>query len=152
MKVEDIARKTVEPFLIENNCLLWDVIFEKEGALHYLKVLFNKQDGSLDMEMCERLTPPINKLLDEQDFIKKGLVDIVEIGSPGISRRVRHKEHFDYCMGKQLSIMRRLDNGKTETVTGLLNGYSQDDKSITLDSEIISLKKCIRVILEEIQQ
>jgi len=151
-RIEDQARRIAAPFLEENNCLLWDVVFEKEGAMHYLRILFDSADGALDITECERLTPPLNKLMDAQDFIKQ--VDILEIGSPGLTRRLRHKEHFERCTGKNIRIMKRADNGKTEMLTGILTDYNQESKSITLDSsEVseISLKKCIRITLEEPQ-
>jgi ribosome maturation factor RimP len=155
-RTEDQAKRIVIPFLEQNDCLLWDVIFEKEGAMHYLRILFDSKDGFLDMDKCERLTLPLNKLLDEQEFIKQ--VDIVEIGSPGITRRLRHKEHFEFCMGKSIRILRRLDNGKTESVSGILNGYNEKNKTISLATEFgselrpdneLSLKKCIRITLNQ---
>ncbi|MCL2035842.1 MAG: ribosome assembly cofactor RimP [Oscillospiraceae bacterium] len=149
MRIEERVRNRVEPFLEENGCRLWDVIFEKEGAMHYLKILFDDADGSLDLEKCEKLTPPLNKLLDEEEFIKKGQVDIVEIGSPGLSRRLRHAEHFEFCNGKTVKVMKRTDSGKTEVITGILNGFDSENKSVTVDGEEISLKKCIRINLEE---
>jgi len=151
-RIEDQARRVAEPFLQENSCVLWDVIFEKEGAMHYLKILFDRSASggelaSLDLDSCEKLTLPLNKLLDEHEFIKQ--VDIVELGSPGLTRRLRHKEHFDLCKGKNIRVMRRLDNGKTEIISGILQGFDQEEKSITVDENEINLKKCIRITLEE---
>ncbi|MCL1903479.1 MAG: ribosome assembly cofactor RimP [Oscillospiraceae bacterium] len=147
-RIEDQARRIAEPFLNENNCLLWDVLFEKEGAMHYLKVLFDDGDGALDMDKCERLTPPLNKLFDAEDFIKQ--VDIVEIGSPGLTRRLRHKEHFNFCKGKNIRVMKRLENGKTQMISGTLTDYDAEGKYITLNGEEqMNLKKCIRITLEE---
>jgi len=146
-KIESQAKAIAQPFLEQHDCKLWDIVFEKEGAMHYLRILFEPSDGALDMDTCEQLTRPLNKLMDEQEFIKQ--VDILEIGSPGICRRIRHKEHFDYCMSKEIKVMRRLDNGKTETIAGILTGYNTQEKSITLDSDELSLKKCLRITLEE---
>jgi ribosome maturation factor RimP len=150
-RIEDQARRVAEPFLRENHCILWDVVFEKEGAMHYLRILFDDEQGALDMDKCEKLTPPLNRLMDEQEFIKKGQVDIIEIGSPGVSRRLRHQMHFEFSIGKQVKVMRRQDNGKTETITGVLTGYNVESKSITLDDNLdeLTLKKCIRITLEE---
>ncbi|MCL2633831.1 MAG: ribosome assembly cofactor RimP [Oscillospiraceae bacterium] len=148
-KIEDRARLIAEPFLEQHNCILWDVIFEKEGAMHYLKILFEPKDGVLDMDTCEKLTPPLNKLMDAEEFIKQ--VDILEIGSPGLSRRLRKAEHFEKCKGKTVKIMKRLDNGKTETLTGNLTGYSTEEKTVTINKETILLKKCLRITLEEQQ-
>jgi len=153
-RTEDLARKIAEPFLEENGCTLWDVIFEKEGAMHYLRILFDNAAGTLSIDDCEKMTPPLNRLMDAQEFIKQ--VDILEIGSPGLTRRLRHKEHFDFCVGKDIRMMRRLDNGKTETVTGILVSYNAENKSIILDlgghEMNLSLKQCIRVTLEEQSQ
>ncbi|MCL1866603.1 MAG: ribosome assembly cofactor RimP [Oscillospiraceae bacterium] len=150
-RTEDQARRAVLPFLQENDCVLWDVVFEKEGAMHYLKILFDDKDGSLDDEKCVKLTPPLNKLLDSHEFIKQ--VDIVEIGSPGLTRRLRHPEHFESCMNRRIRILRMTDSGKSEIKTGILSGYSAENKSVTLDvdgelNEVL-LKKCIRITLEE---
>jgi ribosome maturation factor RimP len=147
LRIEDQARRIAEPFLKENDCLLWDVIFEKEGALYYLKIHFDDINGALDDEKCVKLTPSLNKLLDAHDFIKQ--VDIVEIGSPGLTRRLRHSEHFEFCTGKNIRLMKRADNGKTEIISGVLTGYDKQTKSITVEESEISTKKCIRITLEE---
>jgi ribosome maturation factor RimP len=147
-RIEDRARRIAEPFLKENGCRLWDVVFEKEGAMHYLRILFDNEYGELDIDKCEQLTRPLNKLMDSEEFIKQ--VDILEIGSPGITRRIRNKEHFGFCMGKQIKIMRRKEDGKTETINGTLTDYCTESKSVTLDqNQEIPLKKCIRITLEE---
>ena len=155
-RTEDLARKAVEPFLEENNCVLWDVIFEKEGALHYLKILFDsKENTSLSMEECEKLTPPLNKIIDEQDFMKanKSQVDILEIGSPGISRRLRKAEHFAACKGRTVRVTYRDEHGKSEVNTDVLGDYDGEDKSITIGENKLLLKQCIRIILfEELPQ
>lgn len=148
-RIEDKARQVAEPFLSENGCILWDVLFEKEGALHYLKILFDSKDGVMDIDKCEKLTPPLNKLMDAEEFIKQ--VDILEIGSPGVTRRLRHKEHFELCKGKEVRVMKRADNGKTEIVEGVLNDYDAQSKTITIftpnGEESMNLKKCIRITL-----
>ncbi|MCL2755402.1 MAG: ribosome assembly cofactor RimP [Oscillospiraceae bacterium] len=154
-RIEDITRRAVTPFLEENACILWDVVFEKEGAYTYLRVLFDaKSDNSdgvapLDLDKCEKLTLPLNKLIDELEFMKKSPIDIVEVGSPGITRRLRHAEHFERCTGKQVRVLRRLENGKTESTAGELTGYNAQDKIITLGEEEIPLKKALRINLEE---
>jgi ribosome maturation factor RimP len=152
-RIEDRVRKVVTPFLEQNNCRLWDVVFEKEGAYHYLRVLFDGEDGNpLDIELCEKLTLPLNKLIDGENLDP---IDIVEVGSPGITRRLRHPEHFEFCKGKRVRVMRRTDNGKTESIAGVMQGYNfsaggiATTKSITVSDEEIELKKCLRITLEE---
>ena len=59
-----------QPICDELELFLWDVRFEKEGASWYLKVLIDK-DGGVDMNDCEAVTRPLNKLLDETDPIEQ---------------------------------------------------------------------------------
>jgi ribosome maturation factor RimP len=145
-RIEDRVRSAVTPFLEENGCRLWDVVFEKEGALYYLRVLFDGKDGGfLDIELCEKLTAPLNKLIDALSVTQ---IDIVEIGSPGITRQLRRPEHFELCTGKPVRVMNRADNGKTEVVRGILTGCNADNKTITVGSNEYSLKRIIRVTLD----
>jgi len=144
--IEERARAAAEPFLKEQGCRLWDVIFEKEGAMRYLKILFDDENGSLDMDRCEKLTPPINRILDAEEFIKD--VDVVEIGSPGLSRRLRRPEHFAACVGKNVKVIKR-NGGKTETLTGVLDGFNAEDKLVSVDLTEIPLKNIVRIALEE---
>jgi len=146
MSIEERARAVAEPFLTDRGCRLWDVIFEKEGAMRYLKILFDDADGPLDMDKCEELTPPLNRLMDEQEFIKD--VDVIEIGSPGLTRRLRRPEHFAECAGKRVRVMRR-NGGKSEVFGGVLNGFDGESKAVTVDSKEIPLKNIIRITLEE---
>ena len=44
-KVEQLTEQKVLPIIEQYGYELWDVIFEKEGAMWYLKVLFDKADG-----------------------------------------------------------------------------------------------------------
>jgi len=147
--VEDRARAVAEPFLKERGCRLWDVVFEKEGAMRYLKILFDDKDGPLGMDKCEELTPPLNKLLDAEEFIKD--VDVVEIGSPGITRRLRRPEHFEAYKGSTVRVMTRTAGGKTETVVDTLNGFDSEKKTVGLGTQSIPLKNIVRIVLEEQQ-
>ncbi|MDR0197798.1 MAG: ribosome assembly cofactor RimP [Oscillospiraceae bacterium] len=150
VKIEQRARGIAEPFLKANGCLLWDVIFEKEGAMRYLRILFDGEDGPPDLDKCEELTLPLNRLMDSEDFIKE--VDIVEIGSPGLSRRLRRPEHFEACVGKTVKISKRAVNGKCETVTGVLTGFDVGRGAVITDKSEFSLKECIRITLQPEEQ
>ena len=53
-KVYDIAKPIADSLGLK----IWDVVFEKEGALWYLRVFIDK-DGGLSMEDCENMTRPL---------------------------------------------------------------------------------------------
>lgn len=116
----------------EQGCRLWDVCFEKEGAMWYLRILFDK-DGGIDSDECEALSKPINELMDRQDFI--GKVDILEVGSPGLTKRLRKPAHFKACLGERIRVTVRGEKGKENAVFGILSDYREEDGVFTLTEE-----------------
>ena len=154
-KIEEQARKLALPIVEQNGCKLWDVCFEKEGAMWYLRVLFDLADTddpdgeSLDSDRCEEISKPINDLFDKQSFIEQ--VDILEIGTPGIYKKLRIPEHFQSCMGKRITAQVKAEKGE-EFVTGILENYSEEKDEIaeiTVDGRAIKFSKCIKVNLDE---
>ena len=151
-KIEEQARKLALPVVEQNGCKLWDVRFEKEGAMWYLRVLFDLDDSdypkgeSLDSDRCEEISKPINELFDKQSFIEQ--VDILEIGTPGIYKKLRTSEHFQSCMGKRITAQVKTEKGE-EFVTGILENYSEEKDEISIDGRAIRLSKCIKVNLDE---
>lgn len=128
-KIEALVTELVSPIVSEQGFDLWDVRFEKEGAMWYLRILFDKE-GGITSEECGEITEPLNKLIDKQSFID--MIDILEIGSPGLSRILRKPQHFEYSMGKPVKAMVRDENGKTMAVSGTLCAYNEEDGSILI--------------------
>jgi ribosome maturation factor RimP len=147
MSIEEKARILAEPLITEAGFVLWDVIFEKEGAMSYLRILFDK-DGGLNDEDCALITPPINQLMDKQEFIQH--VDILEIGSPGLTRRLRRPEHFEQSIGKPVRVMKRGDKGKTNVLYGELTNFDETGQiTLKTDTETVTLgiKNCLKINL-----
>lgn len=112
------ATALAEPLAAELGFVLWDVLFEKEGATWYLKVLIDKDEG-VDMKDCEAFSRPYNKLLDEHDFIDQSYV--FECGSPGAERELRKPVHFERCEGLPVKVLLyRPDASGCKEYTGLL--------------------------------
>jgi ribosome maturation factor RimP len=143
MSIEEKAAAVVLPLLEREGYRLWDVLFEKEGAEHVLSVLFEKSDGTLDIGECERLTPIINALLDKESFMAS--VDVVEIGSPGLGRRLRRDEHFAYAVGKPVFLRVRSEKGKSLPVEGMLEAF--DEKSVAVGGNAYPRADILRICL-----
>lgn len=149
-RIEEIALALVKPVVEGAGFTLWDVIFEKEGAMWYLRVLFDKDGGgemsSITDEECANITAPLNQLLDGSDIIQS--VDILEIGSPGLTRKLRWPQHFRQCMGMPVRAFLRDERGKTVATAGTLDAYDEDSGTVTVGGEDILLKKCMKINLE----
>ncbi|MCL2698174.1 MAG: hypothetical protein FWE74_08855 [Oscillospiraceae bacterium] len=159
MNIEEKARALAEPLLADAGFALWDVIFEKEGAMSYLRILFDRQVGGdtsagescgITDEDVALITTPLNQLMDKQDFIEH--IDILEAGSPGLTRRLRHPGHFTQSIGKPIRVMKRGDKGKTNVVYGELVSYDPEASQISLktntETVILGVKNCLKINLD----
>ena len=112
----------------------------------YLRILFDKE-GGVDSDECEEISRPLNELIDKQDFI--GNIDILEIGSPGLSKKLRKPEHFRSCTGEKVRATVRDDKGKEVSVFGILSEYDEEKNEIVLDNEgektTLSIPECVKI-------
>ncbi|MDE6710595.1 MAG: ribosome maturation factor RimP [Oscillospiraceae bacterium] len=110
------------------NLKIWDVSFDKEGAMWYLRVLIEKEDGAVDMDDCEAMTRPLSKALDEADPIEQNYM--LEVGSPGLGRQLRRSEHFEEFLECPVRIryIREIDSMKE--FIAILKGYNKDSISV----------------------
>lgn len=124
----------VKPITDELGLVLWDVVFEKEGAYWYLRVYIDRDDGMPDMNDCENVTRPLSKLLDEKDPIEQSY--ILEVGSPGLGRELKKKEHFLRYMECPVRIrfIRETERGEKEIIAALKE-YNKDSVTVARDGE-----------------
>lgn len=120
----------IKPITDELGYYLWDVCYEKEGALWYLRV-FIDQDEGISIDDCERATAPINKILDEKDPIPQSYM--LEVGSAGLERELVKEEHFEVCEGDKVRIrfIRGADGEKE--ITAVLSGADKEGVSVIAD-------------------
>ena len=128
-RVEALVRPTVEGMGLR----LWDVVFEKEGPDWYLRVLIDKADGStMDTDTCAEVSHALDPILDEADPIEQSYY--LEVGSPGLGRRLTRDEHFARYMGEKaaMHLIRPDANGNRDYV-GKLAAF--ENGNVTLETE-----------------
>lgn len=122
-KVYDIAKPIADSLGLR----IWDVVFEKEGALWYLRVFIDK-DGGLSMEDCENMTRPLSKALDEADPIEQNYM--LEVGSPGLGRELKRPEHFEEFLECPVRIRYIRDTEGQKEFIAILKGVTKDTISV----------------------
>ena len=122
----------VRPIAEEHGLIVWDVRFEKEGAMWYLRVFLDHMERPVNIADCEAVTRPLNKILDETDPIPQTYT--LEVGSAGLERELIRETHFDACEGSKVRVrmIRPLEDG-TKELTGILQ--SCDRENVTLAAE-----------------
>lgn len=127
---EKMVYDMVLPIAEELGFEIWDVSFEKEGAYWYLRVFIDHEDG-ITIDDCEKMTRPVNQVLDEKDPISQNY--ILEVGSAGLERALCQRWHFERCVGETVKAhaIRPVD-GEKEWI-GILSQF--DGESITIELE-----------------
>lgn len=122
----------VHPIAEEQGLIVWDVRYEKEGAMWYLRVFLDHMERPVNISDCEAVTRPLNKLLDETDPIPQTYT--LEVGSAGLERELIRETHFDACEGSKVRVrlIRPLENGERELV-GTLIGCDRENVTVEAD-------------------
>lgn len=131
-----ICAELAAPVAEEMGVYIWDTIFEKEGAGWYLRYFIDKDaDGGVGIEECETFSRTMSALLDQADPISQSYC--LEVGSPGIERKLTKDWHFTKYMGSSVLVrlIRPID-GQRE-FTGLLTEYNPETRTavINLDED-----------------
>jgi len=142
----EIVRQIVLPVCDEMGLVLWDVTFEKEGAEWFLKVLVEKAEGDIDILECEAFSRRIDPLIDEADPIDQSYY--LEVGSPGLGRKLRLPEHFNKYIGQKVNVrLIRPDESGRKEIEATLLGFENTVISLEGEENKISLADCAFVKL-----
>ena len=139
-------KKLAEPIIAQQNLILWDIEFVKEGPDNFLRIYIDKEDG-VNIEDCEAFSRKIDPLLDEYDFIKTSY--ILEVSSAGLERTLKIPEHFKAFIGQNIRVKLYLPwQGKKE-LFGQMLGFEDNQIHIREGNEIfkINLSDCASVRL-----
>ena len=132
-KVYDLVKDTVESCGVT----LWDVRFVKEGASHYLRIFIDKQDG-ISINDCTDVSHAVDPVIDEADPIDGSYY--LEVCSPGIDRELSRPHHFEYALGKEITVkLFKAIDGKKE-FTGILAAYD-GNLTIEIDGQQTTFEK-----------
>lgn len=105
-KVENLIKKPIEDL----GYMLYDVQYVKEGQNYFLRVFIEKQDGSIDLNDCEKVNDGINDILDTADYIKEQY--FLEVSSTGLEKVLRKDMHLRQNLGNevQINLFKPIDN------------------------------------------
>ena len=94
-------------------------------------MLIDKPDGTMDTDTCALVSHAIDPVIDEADPIDQSY--FLEVGSPGLGRRLTREEHYDKLKGQKVAarLIRPGEAGRRE-LEGILAG--REGGTVTLDT------------------
>lgn len=126
--------KIAEPLAKEAGLQIWNVTFEKEGSLWYLRVFLDKLEGSISLDDCEQFSRKLSQLLDEKDLIEHSY--LLEVSSPGVERELTKSWHFEKYTGQLVSVKIAHPPQSTLTQVGTLISATKDELTLKVDDKI----------------
>jgi ribosome maturation factor RimP len=124
----------IAPVVEQCGAELYDMEFVKEGGTKILRLFIDKENG-VDLSDCERVSRAVSDVLDEHDPIPSAYR--LQVGSPGIERRLVKPEHFKRYIGHKVAVRLFAPHSPVtgrKKFTGILTAYD-DSGNITLQDE-----------------
>ena len=90
-----------------------------------LQVMAERDDGSMEVDDCARLSRAISALFDEVDPIETDYS--LEVSSPGIDRPLTRRRDFEAYVGHQARVDLRAPLDGRKRIKGTLKGLSGED-------------------------
>ena len=142
-RVESLIQKKVEDL----GYILYDVQYAKEGQNYFLRVFIEKEDGTIDLNDCEKVNDGINDLLDTADYIKEQY--FLEVSSTGVEKVLRKDKHLKDNIGNEVEVKFFKPINKQKEFIGILEDFTENEitlklennESINIDRKDISLIK-----------
>ena len=143
-KIYDLIAETVE----SQGVTLWDVVFVKEGASHYLRVFIDKP-GGISIEDCTNVSHAIDPIIDKADPIDVSYY--LEVSSPGLNRELKKEKHFSAFIGHSVNVRLYKSLNNQKNFTAVLVGYDNGPVLETADGKQIkfSMSEISKVLLNE---
>ena len=137
-QVENDVMASAEELLKDQSEIeLVDVEYVKERDW-YLRVFIDKA-GGIEIDDCQALSERLEKVLDEKDIIRDSY--ILEVSSPGLDRQLKKPRDFVREQGKKVDVTLYAPVDGTKEFTGVLEGYDEDAKTVTMDGKAWPLEK-----------
>lgn len=131
-RVESLIKQKIEDLGYQ----LYDVQYIKEGQSYFLRVFIEKENGSIDLNDCEKVNDGINDLLDEASYIKEQY--FLEVSSTGIEKVLRKDKHLEDNIGNnvQVNLFKPVEllGKKLKEVQGMLKSFDKDTITLQIDN------------------
>ena len=127
------------PIVSQLNLILDDVEYVKEPKGNILRVYIDKEDDSIDITDCEKVSKTISDKLDEIDPISESY--FLEVSSPGIDRPFRNERDYKKNIGKIVEIKYYAPIDGKKEVYGELLDFTEKQVEVKIDDEAIFIDK-----------
>ena len=131
-EVAAAVRPIAEELAAVHGLVLWDVDFSREAGRETLRVACDRVGGVGSDELAT-LADDLSRELDHSDAVPGEQRYVLEVTSPGAERRLRDREQFRVCVGRDARVTLRdgrVVEGKIAEPTDRAVEITTDDGSV----------------------
>ena len=100
--IEERVEQLIQKPIRDLGYNLYDVQYVKEGQNYFLRVFIEKEEGTIDLNDCEKVNDGINDILDTADYIREQY--FLEVSSTGVEKILRKDKHLQDNLGEVVEV------------------------------------------------
>lgn len=144
MNQEARIKESILPLLESKSVKLYDITWAKEGKHKILQIAIEREDGTVDIDLCADVAEVISEKLDELNLIE--FEYMLEVCSPGAERKLRNAQEVKDAVGKYIYAKFKKPVGKLNDVTGTL--LSVEDECCCIEYMDKTFKRQVSVAID----
>lgn len=145
MDREAKIKEGILPLLEAMQVKLYDLTWTHEGKHKILQIAIEREDGTVDVDLCADAAEAISAKLDEMDLIE--FEYMLEVCSPGAERKLRNAQEVKDAVGKYVYVKFKKAVGKMNEVKGYL--IEADDNCLCIEYMDKTFKRQIKVNMDD---
>ncbi len=148
LEIVNKVKQMIQPYLKEHFIYLYDVEFEKVNKDLILRILIEKEDGTMDLDTCVSVSEYVGALLDKEDLIKDEYN--LEVCSPGTDRPLLNLDDYKRALNKAVQIELNEQCNGIDGYIGILIDVL--DSELVVEYKVKNLKKKINIPFSNIKK
>lgn len=142
-KIEEKIKLNIMQDILNLGYELEYIEYIKEGSNKVLRVVIDKQDSSISIDDCEKVSRTIDEKVEQ---VMGTETYVIEVSSPGVERKLKNEFLYQKYVGRHIHINLYKSIAEGKSLEGKLISFNTEKKSIVirLDGKIdeteISLK------------
>lgn len=148
LEVINRVKEMINPYLKEHAIYLYDVEMENIGKDLVLRILIEKEDGTMDLDTCVSVSEYIGALLDKEDLIKDEYN--LEVCSPGTDRPLNNLDDYKRALNKAVQIELNEPINGIDGFIGILTAINELD--LVVEYKVKNLKKKVNIPFTNIKK
>ena len=145
--IEERVEQLIQKPILDLGYNLYDVQYVKEGQNYFLRVFIEKEEGTIDLNDCEKVNDGINDILDTADYIKEQY--FLEVSSTGVEKILRKDKHLQDNIGEVVEVKLFKPIEKQKEFVGILKEFNGEEIVLQIDDET---EKIININRKDISQ